>query len=391
MQNNSKINMLRGPDRVRKRPAVIFGSSDVDGAIVAVKSVLGIFITEAAMGCSRRLSVTLHQDGSIEVRSFDRGFYIDETIEDGFPRWHQFFLALYPAPKDTTGEYVLSKGKQHHELYGDPCALDSPYIAKSDITFSIYAAHCACEFMNIEATRDGFMKRLSFRKGVCVGDVQTKPSDEPTGSRVHFLLDNEVFDSTDIPISWFTSVLQDAALTIPGLQCELVDEKGNQRKIYQYEMGVQTLAAQLCSIPPYFAETEVRGKDKPNWPEYDAKIRIACGFTSEGGFVRCLHDCRHLQYGGRHLNEAKKQIVSAIQTVFGSKARGLRDFNSIAEHIILLVDTQCSEHGSYWENGTRMSITNQLVADITSDLICDGFVSYLRKHYDKMLEILKGI
>ncbi len=389
MQNNLKMRMLQGADRVRKRPAVIFGSSDVDGAIVAVNSILEIFANEAALGYSKKLSITLHRDTSISIHSFDRGFYIDETVVDGTPIWQQYFCAMYPGPRNTEGDGFILQGRLHYELYGEYSTPPLSCIANRTIMYGIYCVHCVCDFMRVEAVRDGKKKTLCFSKGECVGGVLTEQTDEPTGTLIHLRLDDKVFDSVDIPAEVFEKALYDLSLTVPGLQCEFVDERIMLTRTHEFTYGIYTYAQQFCDFLPYKAEKEACGRDRYNQGEYDAHVRVAIGFTSGQGIVRCFHNLRDMKYGGLHLEKAQQEIVNCFTWEFKNEHQGIKCYKDLAKHMVLLVETRCSPIATRWQNGTRTSITNRMITDITQDLIADKFSRYLHEHHNEVLAVIQ--
>ncbi|MBQ8696957.1 MAG: hypothetical protein IJ519_04475 [Clostridia bacterium] len=133
---NSRIITLKGPDRVRKQPRVIFGADGAEGATNALKRLLMIFVTEATLGYCNRLSVSLHRDGSVTVRSYDHGFALSEEIVDGRPAWYYDFCELYAHSADTA-DYYRSQAQTHSHLYG---ANDGRYLrSESEATLDLVA------------------------------------------------------------------------------------------------------------------------------------------------------------------------------------------------------------------------------------------------------------
>ena len=68
--DNESITMLKGPDKVRKRPGVIFGSDGLDGCAHSVFEIISNSIDEARAGYGSKIVVTRYQDNSIEVEDF---------------------------------------------------------------------------------------------------------------------------------------------------------------------------------------------------------------------------------------------------------------------------------------------------------------------------------
>lgn len=392
MGNTWKISMLQGPDRVRRRPMVIFGSTDAAGVVNAIQEILEVFVTEAVLGYSKRLSVIVHPNDSLTICSYDRGIFLDDSIEDGVPAWQKYFCDFHAGSRSPDDKYFIELGTKHHSLYGEPNAPQNKYRNSLDLSFCFYCVHCVSDYMHIESVRDGNRKTLSFSKGVVTQGLKTEACLEPSHSQIRLMLDKEIFDCIDAPADAIKTILQDVAITVPGLLCEFSDERTGEREYYQYENGIYSLAEQLCAFAPSVMEKEVCGKDRYNWQEYDAQIKIVCGFAPGNGTIKCWHDFRGLKYGGLHLDNAKKQILYALKTMFDeSKLDEIENFDQISSHIVLFIDTKCSGNSTKWVNGTRTAIMNQIIVDVTHDLIDDDFRYYLRKHHDEVLEILKGI
>lgn len=189
--NEDTIIMLKGPDRVRRRPAVIFGT---EGALGCVRMLLEIFATEAELGHSDGVTLSV-SDGVIDIVSYDRGFMIDTSIHDGRPKWQEIFCELYAGPAYPDYEYYQSLGREHNELYGCP---DSPFLMKqidASCGFSLCCVQYASEHMRVDAVRDGVKTTLDFRKGYSVSDAQKSKTDARRGTYIRFRPDPEVFGS----------------------------------------------------------------------------------------------------------------------------------------------------------------------------------------------------
>ena len=206
--------MLKGPDRVRKRPAVFFSSDGLDGSVTVVKKLLNIFLIEAALGYSSLLDVVIHKDNSISVRSYDRGFILDESIIENNPAWYMLFCDLY---------YAFDSEDPHADLYGKAGTF-SEYRLLSKGGFDLCCIQYVSRFMHVESIRDGIKKTVDFGKGYVASDLRKEQSSAPSCTHIHFLIDEEVFDDIKIPGSEIAGFLGDAAVAIPGLKCRICDE-----------------------------------------------------------------------------------------------------------------------------------------------------------------------
>lgn len=406
--DNASIVSLKGPDRVRKRPAVMFGSDGIEGTVTAIKKLLNIFITEAALGYSDGIELLVKADNSIGVRSYDRGFLLDETIIDGKPAWHQDFCELYCGPRNQDNQYCFSLGSQHSDIYGKDETPTPKYQVDDDYGFNLCCVQYVSAFMHVEATRDGIKKTLDFEKGYSISDLQKEPTSDPTNTYIYFQIDSEVFDDVNFTVSEITDFLRDAAITIPGLKCEVCDERNVTKYTFLYPNGTVDYAAEvLGTIPLFTNEMEARGKDRYNYREYDAKVKVVFAFVNDFPNVICLHNYRKLEYGGHHLDAVKEQLLHYINWEFiwdfrdesspndednyYSRRRFELSFDDIKENVVLILETNCNERASMYINATKKSIKNRMITDMAHDLVSREFENYLRQNHEAIFSILKDI
>ena len=140
MENN-KIVALRGPDRVRKRPAVVFTSDDIEGVKVAVENLLRLFAEEALYGRCTQLNVR-QCECDLEISSNDRGLYLGQDTGDE-RIWKQIFCELYPMPVYPTCESGYCFGLEnstHHALFGEPSGEHIPCYPEETDSFDLCTA-----------------------------------------------------------------------------------------------------------------------------------------------------------------------------------------------------------------------------------------------------------
>ncbi len=408
--DNNTIVVFRGPERVRKRPAVIFGSDGKEGVVSVIKTLLDIFVTEAALGFSSGIDVSVHTDNSIGVRSYDRGFVLDETIIDGKPAWHQDFCELYRGPREPDENYYFSLGNHHNDLYGQVETPMPKYQVDTDHRFDLCCVQYVSKFMHVETIRNGTKKILDFEKGYSVSDLHKEQSSEPTSTFIHFLIDSDVFGDINFPISEIADFLRNVAITIPGLKCEIDDERNNISSTFLYPNGTEDYAAEISntiSLPLFINEMEAKGKDRYNYREYDAKVKVVFGFVKDSPNTICLHNYRKLEYGGYHLDTIKEQLLHHINWEFiwdfrddsspddennyYSRRRFELSFDDIKENIVLIIETNCTKYASNYVNATKKAIKNRMITDMAHDLISGDFQYYLKQNHEAIFEILKDV
>lgn len=395
--DNNVIVSLKGPERVRRRPAVIFTSDGIEGADYAVKMLLDLFITEAALDFSQELAVTIGKDNSVCIRSLDRGFVLDDTIIDGKPVWEYDFCELYAAPRHKREDYHFSLGeeKNHNELYG---ALDLPFpkYRAGDSYFSIElcSVQYASEFMNVESVHNNVRKKLTFKKGYCVSELFCEQVACNSYTQIEFKLDPDVFSDVAVTFSSIAATLKYASITIPGFKTSIFDERTSENETFLYQNGIleytQERAKDTAIAPFYTKEIEAVGKDRYNRKEYDARINVALTFSCQNGFCECIHNFRRLEYGGNHLRAG----IDAIKNVIDWRLRHFINqegvsVEDICSRMILILETNCTDKATCWENATKKAITNKMITDMCIDLFNDDFCYYIEKNKEEIISVLK--
>ena len=262
---NDSISALKGADRVRKRPAVIFGSDGLDGCEHAVFEILSNAIDEAREGHGNLIIVTRYEDHSIEVEDFGRGCPVDWNEKEGRYNWELVFCELYAGGKyknNTGGDYEYSLG-----LNG----------------LGACATQYASRYFDAAIRRDGYLYTLHFERGELVGEMKKTPADQKkTGSSFHWLPDLDVFTDIDIPKEYYEDTLKRQAVVNAGItfrfRCESAPGKFDETE-YFYENGILDYIREITQdqslTAPQFWEAERKGRDRSDMDEYKVKISAA--------------------------------------------------------------------------------------------------------------------
>lgn len=381
-----EIAMFDVAERIRRNPAVAFMSDGLEGSIFAVRGLLNIFLTEAVMGYCKKIDVKIRQDDSIEILSADRGIVVDETDFNGKPLWLYTFCNPGAGPREANELISFLKG-EHGRLYGDTDELPAKYEIDEFSGFEMCCIQCVSEFMTVEAIRDGVKKRLHFKGGYSIADVEKNDTIEPASTRIHFKLDVAVFKDVKIPTPVIASILRDAAVTLPGLECTFEDERIGLKDVYYFKNGIVDYACDIAGegihTPIYVKELEANGKDGYNQLSYDARVRVALAFSDSVSHISCLHNYHTLKFGGDHLEAAEEKIQKVLWWLFNKDDELSKIFfDKIKEKLILIVETNCSRYDTRWRTAQKNYITNVMVRDMCSDLFKDDFEDYVNANKD---------
>ena len=359
--DNQSISALKGADRVRKRPGVIFGSDGLEGCEHAVFEILSNAIDEAREGHGDLIIVTRYEDQSIEVEDFGRGCPVDWNEAEGRYNWELVFCELYAGGKYKNGEgdnYEYSLG-----LNG----------------LGSCATQYASEYFDAVIYRDGFKYTLHFEKGEIVGEMKKEPAyRKKTGSKFHWKPDLDVFTDIDIPLEYYTDVLKRQAVVNAGVTFRLRDQVSGKFETteFRYENGIIDYVKELAGddplTQPVFWQTERKGRDRADKPEYKVKLSVAFCFSNRVQVIEHYHNSSWLEHGGSPEKAVKSAFVSAIDGWLKQNGKYQKNeskitFNDIQDALVL-VSNNFSTQTSY-ENQTKKSITNKFIQEAMTDFL----------------------
>ena len=357
---NDSISALKGADRVRKRPAVIFGSDGLDGCEHAVFEILSNAIDEAREGHGDLVIVTRYEDHSIEVEDFGRGCPVDWNEKEGRYNWELVFCELYAGGKydnNAGGDYEFSLG-----LNG----------------LGACATQYASRYFDAVIRRDSFKYTLHFERGEIVGQLKKEPADrKKTGSTFRWLPDLDVFTDINIPKEYYKDTLKRQAVVNAGVTFRFRNETAPgkfETTDFYYENGILDYVRELTEdqalTMPQFWEAERKGRDREDKPEYKVKISAALCFSNKINRLEFYHNSSWLEYGGAPEKAAKNAFVYAIDAYLKStnkytKSESKITFQDVADCLVLV--TNCFSTQTSYENQTKKAITNKFVQDAMTE------------------------
>ena len=357
--DNDSIGILEGEDRVRKRPAVIFGSDDLEGCKHSVFEIVSNSIDEAREGNGDRIIVTRFLDHSVEVEDFGRGCPLDFNKTVGRYNWELVYCEMYAGGKYDNADYEYSLG-----LNG----------------LGACATQYASEYMDVTVYRDGFEYKVHFEKGRNIGGLSKNVfKGKRTGTIQRWKPDKEVFTDIDIPREYFEDVLKKQAVVNPRVhfefRCEISAGEFETVEFY-YENGITDYLSErigdtgLTDIQ--FISTERTGQDAPDRPQYKMKLSLAFGFTAKEAFQEYYHNSSQLEHDGSPQKAVQSAFRSSIDAYIkaNNKYKANEKGITVADVLdsLVLVSATFSTLTSY-ENQTKKAINNKSIQDNMTDFI----------------------
>ena len=352
--DNTSISMLKDEQRVRKRPAVIFGSDDLEGCKHAVFEILSNAIDEAREGFGDLIIVTRYEDLSVDVEDFGRGCPVDWNEKEKRYNWELVFCEMYAGGKyDASGSnYEFSLG-----LNG----------------LGTCATQYASEYFDAVVRRDGYKYSLHFEKGKNMGGLKKEPADrKKTGSYFHWRPDREVFTEIDIPAAYFQDVIRRQAVVNRGVTFRFRNQVAGKFEVteYCYENGIVQYLQELTqdnafTMPAYF-EAERRGRDSENRPEMKLKITAAFCFSKGLSHLEYYHNSSWLAHGGSPDKAVRSGFVSAFDKYIRDTGKYTKNeskilFQDIQDSLVLV--TNCFSTLASFENQTKKSVNSRFIQE----------------------------
>ena len=299
--DNESLTLLKDEERVRKRPAVIFGSDGLDGCCHSFFEILSNAIDEAREGYGKVIEVTRFKDKSIEVRDYGRGIPLDFNQKEQRYNWELVYCELYAG-----GKYNNNDGGMYEYSLG----LNG---------LGACATQYSSEYMDVEVIRDKTKYTLHFEKGKNIGGLHKEETKSTkTGSTVHWKPDTEVFTDINIPTEYFCDVLEKQAMTNAGIKFIFYNETddGMQMNEYYYENGIVDYLKDKVGENSFTQievwDAERKGRDREDKPEYKVKMQIAFCFSTTVNILEYYHNSSWLEHGGSPDKAVKNAFVYAI-------------------------------------------------------------------------------
>ena len=382
---NDSIRQLKDEQRVRLRPAVIFGSDGLDGCEHAVFEILSNSVDEARQGYGHLITLTVFKDKSIQVEDNGRGCPLDwNSVEKRF-NWELVFCELYAG-----GKYDNNQGGDYDYSLGTN-GLGS------------CATQYASEYMDVTVWREGNKYQLHFQKGKVVGAkkkaLTVEPTDETrTGTTIKWRPDLEVFTSIDIPIEWFQETLRRQAVVNANVTFRLLVEgyEGFTQEEFCYPKGIEDYILEKIGhdylTEPFFIQADRRGRDRDDLPDYSVKITACFCFSRGLQMQEYYHNSSWLENGGSPEKAARSAFTSAIDAYIKQQGKYTKNETPIKWQDVqdcLVLVTNCFSTQTSYENQTKKAINNKFIQQAMTAFIKERMETYLIENKaaaDKIME-----
>ena len=376
---NESISSLKGAERVRLRPGVIFGSDGIEGCQHSIFEILSNSIDEAREGYGNIIEVTRFKDMSIMIKDRGRGIPLEYNPKEERYNWELVFTELYAG-----GKYKNNSGENYEFSLG----LNG---------LGSCATQYSSEYMDVVVYRDGYRYDLHFEKGENIGGLKKeKCSYDYTGTTIKWRPDLEVFTDINVPLEYFQNTLKKQAVVNAGLLFKLYDEETDQTYEYYYENGILDYIREVnadkgfTDIQRY--ETVAMGRDRADKPKYKVKLDVAFCFNNEINLLEYYHNSSFLEYGGSPDKAVKNAFVYEIDQYIKANNKYNKNESKITftdiQDSLIFVSNSFSTVTSY-ENQTKKSITNKFIQEAMTNFLKEKLEIYFienKEEADKIVD-----
>ena len=357
--NNDSIEVLKGEDRVRKKPAVIFGSDGIEGCEHAVFEIISNSVDEAREGYGDTVVVTRFEDRSVEVQDFGRGLPVGYNQKEKKFNWELLFCEMYAG-----GKYKTNDGGSYQYSLGTN-------------GLGLCATQYASEYMEAEIHSNGNCYKLDFKKGRPVGEMKQEPyNKKDTGTRIKWRPDLDVFTDINIPLEYFQDIMRRQAIVNAGIKFVLKNQKDSKFETFEYlyEEGIvdhvkETVGDKAMSSINFWT-AERTGRDRADQPDYNLKINAALCFSNKVQLKEFYHNSSYLEHGGSPERAVRSAFVSQIDSYLKQNGKYLKNDSKInfqdVEDCLVLVISSFSTNTSY-ENQTKKAINNKFIQEAMTE------------------------
>ena len=363
--NDSSITSLKGADRVRKRPAVIFGSDGLEGCEHSFFEILSNSVDEGREGYGSQIKVTVWRDHSLEVDDRGRGVPLGWNEKEQAYNWYLVYCEMYAGGKYNTHDEGAS--------YEYSLGLNG---------LGACSTQYASEYMHVKSYDDKMLREISFKKGEPVTELierELEKKEKRTGTVIRWKPDLEVFTDIAIPHEFFVDVLHRQSVVNAGLEFILLTEQEDgkfEEQRFFYEKGisdyVHEIAGETALTEPVLWTMNAQGRDREDKADYKVKADFAFCLSNTCARLEYYHNSSYLEYGGAPDKAVKGAFVSAIDKMLKAGGKYTKNeskvtFSDIEESLLMVVNSFSTQ--TSYENQTKKAINNTFIQKAMTEFL----------------------
>ena len=352
------IQVLKGLEAVRRRPAMYVGSTGPRGLHHLFVEVVDNCIDEVMAGYCTQIDCLLHEDDSISVADNGSGIPVDKHPVEKRPGVEVAMTVLHAGSKFGGGAYKVSGG-----LHG----------------VGVSVVNALSEWLEVEVSRDGKVHHMRFERGKPVSKLKVKGSTKKTGTKVSYKPDGEIFESIEHEPERLLNRLEELAYLNREVKINFTNEKTGETVTYQEKNGIAAYVEHLNSAreamhrPIYFS----RKRD-------ETEVEIALQYNS--GYQETILSYAnniHTAEGGTHVSGLKTALTRAIN-LYARKANLLKEKDrnfvgdDVREGLTAVISIRLTQ--PQFEGQTKTKLGNSDIEGLVNSIVGEALTDYLEEH-----------
>lgn len=358
--NANSIQVLKGLEAVRKRPAMYIGDTTTRGLHHLVFEVVDNSIDEALVGFCDKIKVTINEDGSCTVEDNGRGIPVDIHPEQGKSALEVVMTLLHAGGKFDRKTYRISGG-----LHG----------------VGVSVVNALSEWLEVFVQKDGNVYYQKYQRGIPVEDVKIVGKTKKTGTTVTFLPDKTIFEVTKFSYDILSERLREIAFLNKGLEVEIEDrreKKIEKRHVFKFKGGIKEFIEFLNENKNVLHKTIYMVNNKEN-------IEVEVALQYNESYVENLYSYANninTKEGGTHLIGFKSALTRVIND-YAKKGNFLKNIDSISgddcrEGLTAVISVKIPN--PQFEGQTKTKLGNSEVKGIVESLISEKLQTFFEEN-----------
>lgn len=353
-----KIQVLKGLEAVRKRPAMYIGDTGKAGLHHLVYEVVDNSIDEAFAGYCDEIEVIIHQDNSVTVIDNGRGIPVDMHPTQKRPAVEVVMTTLHAGGKFDKGAYQVSGG-----LHG----------------VGVSVVNGLSEWCEAEIRLDGAIYKQTYAHGLITSELEKIGTTKTTGTKISFLADKEIFKRVVYDYNTIASRMQELAFLNPGLKITMIDEREDHKEIFRSKGGLVEFVRFLDENRDPISRKVMSFHETRDEVEVDVALQYNTGYTDNiFTFVNNINTIE----GGTHLSGFKTALTRSLNK-YGQNNRVFKgDFTlsgeDTLEGLTCVLSVKVPE--PQFEGQTKTKLGNSEVKGIVQSICETGISEFLEQN-----------
>jgi DNA gyrase subunit B len=354
------IQVLRGLEGVRKRPAMYIGSTGQGGLHHLVYEVVDNSVDEALAGFCDHISVTIHVDSTVTVIDNGRGIPVDTHPTQGRPALEVVMTTLHAGGKFDANTYKVAGG-----LHG----------------VGVSVVNALSDWLEVEVRRAGKRYHQRYEHGEVKSELAVLGDTEETGTTVRWMPDHGIFETLDYNFDTLSQRLRELAFLNKGVRIQFADERTGRKHDFRYEGGIVSFVKYLNENKTALHPTPVYVSRERDRVLVETALQYNDGYVeSVFSFVNNINTIE----GGTHLIGFRAALTRTINNYAEREGlfRSLKEISlggdDVREGLTAVISVKLPE--PQFEGQTKAKLGNTEVKGIVESVVGEGLRSFLEEN-----------